>query len=357
MRVGTCVAASVLIAASCAAPVVAPPVPKADRIAIIGAERGPRGARLVAIDELGNRAFELIEPLRAASASAKIRDQSPSVSPDGRWLAFVSTRGRRLDETSLWIAPLRAEAVPVRLGDGVAIDGQPTWTPDGSAIVFASTRARGNFDLWRQPVRDGRSSGPAVQLTSADSHEIEPSVARDGTVIYAAVSRDGSETHLEARAPDGAITKLTSGPADVSPALSPDGTTIAFARPVVHLSTPDSELWRMDRDGSNVSQVIDLRLTDESGPVWSADGRYLFATSELRGADRRPLFSSIIFIDLHDTTPTARMLEDRAAAIVRFTPAVTNAPLDAEALRTDPEYLPELGRIMARAVEEQRAQP
>jgi len=347
------VAACIVLVSACAAPAVAPR-PKADRIAIIGAERGPRGARIVAIDERGDRAFELLEP---APPSTRVRDQSPSVSPDGRWLAFVSTRGRRLDETSLWIAPLHADAVPMRLGDGVAIDSQPTWTRDGSAIVFASTRARADFDLWRQPMRDGRPAGAAVRLTSAEGHEIEPSVARDGTIVYAAVSRDGTETHIESRAPDGTIARLTTGPADVSPALSPDDHTIAFARPVVHLSTPDSELWRMDRDGSNVSQVIDLRLTDESGPVWSDDGRYLFATSELRGADRRPLFSSIIFIDLRDPTPTARMLEDRAAAIVRFTPAVTRAPLDAEALRSDPEYLSELGRIMARAVEEQRAQP
>ncbi|HEV7557660.1 MAG TPA: hypothetical protein VGO00_19480 [Kofleriaceae bacterium] len=341
--------------ASCARPVVTATPPK-DRIAIVGAERGPHGARLIALDEHGDREFELVEPSRTET----VRDSSPAISPDGRWMVFASSRERNLDETSLWIARLGPEARPRRLTQGTSIDSHPTWTPDGHAIVFASTRAAGNFDLWRLPMRDGVAAGEPVQLTTAPGHEITPTIARDGTIIYAAVtpSPNGTvESHLESLAPDGAIARLSEGPGDASPALSPDGRTIAFARPVAHARIADAELWRMNRDGSNVSQVIDLRLTDESGPVWSGDGRYLFATSLMRGADGRPLFSSIICIDLAEPTATARILEDRAGAIARFTPALTTTPLDNAALRSDPEYVPELGRIMAQAIDEQRAHP
>ena len=52
----------------------------------------------------------------------------------------------------------------------------------------------------------------------------------------------------------------------------------------------------------------------------------------------------------------ARILEDRVGAIVRLTPAVTAAPLDAAALHGDPEYLPELARIMTRLIEQQQRQ-
>ena len=52
------------------------------------------------------------------------------------------------------------------------------------------------------------------------------------------------ESHLEQRAPDGTITTLTDGPADTSPALSPDGThdRVRRGRSSTH-GTLDTELW------------------------------------------------------------------------------------------------------------------
>ncbi|HWO18535.1 MAG TPA: hypothetical protein VNO30_07150 [Kofleriaceae bacterium] len=326
----------------------------AERIAIVASERGPSGARLVAIDEQGDRRFELVAPV----AAGVVRDMNPAISPDGRWLAFVSTRGRTLDATSLWLAPLRPEATPVRLTEGAWIDSHPAWTRDGRALVFASTRDGGDFDLWRLPLADGRAAGPAEQLTTAPSHEVTPAVAADGAIVYAAVTPMGGAevlSRLEERAPDGTIRALTEGPADTSPALSPDGTSIAFARPAVHDGVPHSELWRVARGGGAATLLVGLPLTDESGPVWSRDGRFVFATSVLRGAGGRPLFSSVVHVDLQEVPAKARILRDRAGAIARFTPAVAAARLDAPALHGDPEYLPELARIMADAIAKAQA--
>lgn len=331
----------------------APPAAASDRIAIVASERGAEGARLVAIDERGDRQFELVQP-----AAGMVRDSNPAVSPDGKWLAFVSSRERALDETSLWLAPLGAAAPPRRLTDGRAIDAHPVWMPDGRALVFASTRDGGEFDLWQLAVDAGRP-GALTRLTRARGHEVTPAVAPDGTIIYAAVTplveRREIETHLEERAPDGATRALTAGPADSSPAVSPDGARLVFARPQLHDGKPDSELWLMQRPGGAAAPLVDLPLTDESGPVWSRDGRFVFATSVLRGADGRVVFSSIIHVDSRETPRVARILEDRVGAIVRLTPAVTATPLDAAALRRDPEYLPELARIMSRWIEQQRA--
>jgi Tol biopolymer transport system component len=323
-----------------------------ERIAIIAAERGPLGARLVAIDEGGDRRFDLLE-----MPAALARDSHPAVSPDGRWLVFASSRERRLDETSLWIAPLAAEAVPVRLTSGTSIESHPVWTRDGAAIVFASTRDGGDFDLYRLAMRDGRGSGAPVRLTDAPGHEVTPTVASDGTVFYTAVTpreEGGADSHIEARDPNGAIRRVTEGPADTSPSLSPDERTLAFARPKQHRTGLDSELWTMPRDGVAAVQLIDLPLTDESGPVWSPDGRYVFATSVLRGATGNAVFSSVIVIDTREQPIKARLLEDRAGAVARLTPAVTRVPLDARALAADPEYLPELARIMASAIAKQK---
>ena len=307
----------------------------------------------MAIDERGDRQFEVVEP-----AAGVVRDTNPAVSPDGAWLVFASSRGRPLDQTSLWIARLGPAAVPRRLTDGPAIDAHPAWLPDGSAIVFASTRDGGAYDLWRLAIQGG-AAGELVRLTHGSGHEVTPAVAPDGAIVYAAVTphveRREIETHLEERTPDGAIRALTGGPADSSPAISPDGARLAFARPAVHGGKPDSELWLMDRATGAIRPLVDLPLTDESGPVWSRDGRFVFATSVLRGDQGRVVFSSIIHVDTRAAHPVARILEDRVGAIVRLTPAVTATPLDAAALDADPEYLRELAAIMSRMIEQQIA--
>lgn len=322
------------------------------RVAIVAAERGPQGAHLVVLDESGDRQSELVRP-----SDSLARDTHPVISPDGAWVVFASSRGRPLAETNLWIAPLRPGAEPAPLTRGAAIDSHPAWTRDGSAIVFASTRDGGDFDLFRLRIERGRPVGEPEPLTSGAGHEITPTVAIDGTIVYAAVTpRPGGqvESHLEERAPDGTITKLTAGPADTSPALSPDDRTLAFARPTQHASGADAELWTMPVRGEVATQLIDLPLTDESGAVWSHDGRFVFATSVLRGAAGNPVFSSVIVIDTHERPIKARLLQDRVGAIDRLTPAVARVPLDARALVADPEYLPELARIMAAAMAAQK---
>ncbi len=344
------------LASACGPVARAPELPPAPpRIAIVVGEGDARGVRLVAIDEHGDRQLELLQP------SATIaRDTNPALSPDAGWMVFASSRGRPLDETSLWIARLEPDAIPMPLTDGAAIDAHPTWTPDGSAIVWASTRGGHGFDLWRAPINLGAARprlGEPRPLTSASGHEVTPAVAADGTILYAAVTELGGgalASRIEERAPDGAIRAITAGPTDSAPALSPDGTRLVFARPVTHGSLVDSELWIVPRAGGEPQLLVDLPLTDESGPVWSRDGRYVFATSVLRGADGRAVFSSVIAIDTREPRPIARLLEDRVGPIARVTPAIALPALDDAALRADPEYLPELARIMAKPMVEHK---
>jgi Tol biopolymer transport system component len=344
------------IAACGQRPQPAPPAAPDDRVAIICAERGPSGARLVAIDERGDRQHVLI-----AEPSSVVRDTNPAVSPDGKWVVFASSRERTLAETSVWIAPIGVEVPPIRLTTGPAIESHPVWTRDGAAIVFASTRDGGDFDLWRLAITNGRAGGAPEQLTSGAGHEVTPTVARDGTVIYAEVTPIAErqiETHLESRASDGTITRLTDGPADSSPALSPDERTLAFSRIAVRDGRPNTELWLLRRADSAAEKLVELPPTDDGGPVWSRDGAFIFATSVVAGeaGPSHPLFSSVIHVELAETPRHARMLEDHVGGIARLTPAIVAPSLDAAALRKNPEYLPELARIMSAAFEKAQQQ-
>ena len=277
---------------------------------------------------------------------------NPAVSPDGQWIVFASTRDRTDDQTSLWLAKVGVEVTPTRLTNVAAIDAHPIWTRDGRAIVFASTRGDGgDFDLW-QIARDGAAP---TQLTTSEHHEVTPSIAPDGTIIYAAVDKQSAASRIEARAPDGTIAELTPGPDEREPALSPDGAMIAFTSKVERDGRKDGELWLMQRGSGQAKQFVNLPPTDESGPVWSRDGRFVFATSVLPGADDRPLIASVIFVDRDEHPMRVRILRDSAGTLTRVTPAIATT-LDATALRRDPEYLPELANVMAAAIAKQKMQ-
>lgn len=86
-------------------------------------------------------------------------ESEPQLSPDGRWLAFTSTRG---GGPAVWVMPA-AGGDARRLTWSPAGERARGWTPDGKAVLFASGRVSaptGYAKLFTIPL-DG---GPARQL-------------------------------------------------------------------------------------------------------------------------------------------------------------------------------------------------
>jgi Tol biopolymer transport system component len=94
----------------------------------------------------------------------------PSLSPDGRFLAFASDRAGNFD---IWAQPV-AGGDPVQVTKGPESDTQPAWSPDGSTIVFRSERNGGG--LFAVPALGGQ----VRQLTSFGER---PAWSRDGTEL------------------------------------------------------------------------------------------------------------------------------------------------------------------------------
>lgn len=364
----TCLAAA---GAGCPGPPVAP-APSVDAPRLVVSERGPDGGRLVVVAEDGQRLTDLAVAVDGADGLAI----TPAFSPDGRWVVYAVLSGDAYDRGHLWVVPARARSTPIPLTDGPAVDLWPAWAPDGRSIVFSSTRGDGDdggddeaggaarphdLDLWRLPLTVSDDAvavaGDPVRLTALPGDELGASVAADGRIAFAHFEHDGAAagSRIAVRAPDGVVRHLTDGPAHGSPAFSPDGTRLAFSAPHVREgadgASVDGDLWVIPADGGTPAPLLDEPVTDESQPVWSADGRWIFATSLFRGADGAARFSSVVYRDTRDDTAVVRMLVDRAGAVPRLSIAVAPVPLDASALHGGPVYRDELAGILRRAAE------
>ncbi|HTM19524.1 MAG TPA: hypothetical protein VL172_03420, partial [Kofleriaceae bacterium] len=139
--------------------------------------------------------------------------------------------------------------------------------------------------------------------------------------------------------------QLTAGPADITPSFSPDGKQIAFASGRVadfgatlgkHEHT---DLFVIDAAGGAPRLLYDEPRADQSGPRWSRDGRWLFATSVVRSHDgKQQLLVSVVYVDLQERPPVLRALYYPGEEDQRSGPALSGAVLDAEALHGNPTY-------------------
>ncbi|MEV6872430.1 prolyl oligopeptidase family serine peptidase [Amycolatopsis sp. NPDC051128] len=105
--------------------------------------------------------------LTAEAVTDRVVPRTPRVSPDGRWVAFVTgTVGRagRHPVSALWVAPADGSAPPRELAPATAENHAPRWAPDSGSVFFLSDRAeRGTARLYRV----GRTEGDPEPLTAA----------------------------------------------------------------------------------------------------------------------------------------------------------------------------------------------
>jgi tetratricopeptide (TPR) repeat protein len=120
-------------------------------------------------------------------------ESNPVLSPDGRWLAFVSDQNGNRD---IW-ATSAAGGVAKQLTTHPSADYSPSWSPDGKGLVFVSTREDAFGDLWWLPVKtsdqDISQSGKPKRLTDHRGKDESPAISPDGTMIAFVSDRAGRD--------------------------------------------------------------------------------------------------------------------------------------------------------------------
>jgi TolB protein len=172
--------------------------------------------------------------------------------------------------------------------DGISI--QPDWSPDGRRIVFSSTRG-GDQQLW---VMNADGGGAHLVLGDEPGFRLQvPTYTPDGaSLVYARCLPDNGVCAIWAAQADGtgahALTPFQTGrdeAVDFNPAVSPDGTRIAFSRFFWHGIV--SQVYVMGIDGSDPHPITPARFEGTS-PAWTPDGQIVYSTASNRaGAEIR----------------------------------------------------------------------
>ena len=261
----------------------------------------------------------------------------PQVSPDGKLVVYVmSELDRSTDKSNsdLYLIPIGG-GEPKRLTTSGGADNHPRWSPDGKTIAFVSTRG-GSSQVWLLPVDGGEArpltklpvdasgpiwspSGEHVAFTSkvypgktpeetAESDEKKDKEKSKVKVYDKLMVRhwdewdDGKRSHLF-------VVDVATGKArDLTPkfdanippapfggssdyAFSPNGKELAFtAEPLKDVAwSTNTDIWIVSVAGNEPLNLTDDNPGADAQPAYSPDGDYLAFVSQARAgfeADR-----------------------------------------------------------------------
>jgi Tol biopolymer transport system component len=186
-------------------------------------------------------------------------DMQPQFSPDGREIAFISSRSGTRE---LWVCNIDgSNAVQLTSLRAVQLT-TPRWSPDGKRIVFDSN-ATGEFDIYAT----GTNGGTAQRITTHPANDGNPSWSHDGGWIYFDSARTGEQQIFKIPASGGEPVQITHD-GGFAPVESVDGKFVYFTKGLTATS-----LWKIPAQGGQASKLVDglssyINLAVVSGGVY-----------------------------------------------------------------------------------------
>jgi dipeptidyl aminopeptidase/acylaminoacyl peptidase len=204
----------------------------------------------------------------------------PRVSPDGRLVAYVLTtidqrQNRR--QSNIWLADADGARPPRQFTTSPQSSTSPRWSPDGRSLAFLSSRPADSGGV-------GASQGGASAPQTATSTP-QPSTAAQGVAGAQGVSatspaQAASQLPAPAATPPGPVGTAT------TPGV-PSGPASATAT-----EAPRTQVFVLSLDGGEAVRVTNLR-NGVSSFQWSPDGTRLAVVSRTGPSDAKPPSSDV----------------------------------------------------------------
>jgi len=239
-------------------------------------ERGIFSTRLSYVIKDGNR-YRLVisdadgQNIRNAMNSGE-PIISPSWSPDGKKVAYVSFEDRK---PVIYVHEL-ATGRRIPLSNQKGNNSAPAWSPDGKKLAISLSKD-GNTQIYSINA-DGTG---LLRLTRGSTIDTEPQYSADGRYIYFTSDRGGNpqiyRMSAEGEQAEGAKRITFKQGFVTSPRISPDGKYLAyvaniggaFRLHILNLATGDT-------------QALTDGTSDES-PSFAANGRYVLYSTKVNG--------------------------------------------------------------------------
>jgi dipeptidyl aminopeptidase/acylaminoacyl peptidase len=261
-------------------------------------------------------------PLTFDDVAAMHSLSDPQISPDGKWIAYtvtVTDKAANSSNSDIWMVSIDGKTTR-QLTNSPKGDSQPRWRPDGKVLAFISSRD-GVPQIYNLPM-DG---GEAAKLTNISTGASNPVWSNDGKWLLFSSSvypecpddscnqkrteewetskvkariydhlpyrhwntwGDGTRSHIfVANARDGSFRDLTPGDDDAPTAdlggfpdyaFSPDGMEVCYVKntdPVVAMSTYN-DLFIVPVGGGE-AKCITTNQGNDNNPAYSPDGKYI----------------------------------------------------------------------------------
>lgn len=247
-------------------------LPDSRRLIISQISEGMRPSFLLSISIYGGDQHTVTTPPAGSTG-----DSLPTISPDGKVLAFVRmTSG---DVADIYLLFLDTGRLRKLTSDGTRFGGL-AWMPDSRELIFSSAR-NGTYGLWRLSLSGGEPRHVVVGAERA----FWPTVARSGQRLAYMTSGDHDslwQSDLAALKSSGAGVPrrvVTSSRTQSAPQYSPDGKKISYSSS----RSGSDEIWVSDANGGTAVQLTSLGRPHTGSPHWSPDGTQIAFDSRPNG--------------------------------------------------------------------------
>ncbi|ETX04441.1 MAG: hypothetical protein ETSY2_28775, partial [Candidatus Entotheonella gemina] len=231
-------------------------------------ETGPFNTQVVCVRPRSDRGKDIIRmDYDGHDPTVLVQDGAlnlqPSLSPDGRSLAYTSYRDGFPNIYIRQMATGREQRITS--GPGLALPGG--WSGDSQSLLLSRSED-GNSDIFLYHAR--RRS--LKRLTTYWGIDVSPSFAPDGQRFVFTSDRSGAPQLYIADMRGGSPVRLTySGSYNTSPIWSPKADVIAFAG---RSETDSLDIYTIGANGQGLRRLTDADGSYEA-PAWSPNGRFL----------------------------------------------------------------------------------